>query len=210
MPAGYDWNRFFRQAMASTISMAKSGKFNFYRPDYTSALTPETLLRANVDAQLDSDSSVYSKTKVSGVQYFSLFFDRYIDARAGDVVVRNPVHDTPAITILECEDLQQCVGFKTSGVGAVYISRPTAGTPAIDNVRFNYATAPQSPESAINPDDPASMPVEQRRIITWNRPGIKAGRFFKDTATGKLYSIIEVQGDGNLLICFMDIPSKRS
>lgn len=210
----YNWNNVFKQALNWTSPQSASGDFTIVRPDYTSNTTPEISLtpRQPVPARMDAAGPTYTKTKISGVQYFDVFFDRLnLPVMAGDVFLREPRHNTPPITVLECEDLQQCVGVKTSLIGSLYLKRPLS-TPTnllVSNIRFNYMGT-LGPEPGIDPEMPSSYPLEQRRIITWTRSDLIQGRYFRDNCSGKLYRITELQGEGRLTVLFLVLAGKEA
>jgi len=202
----YNWDAFFKQTLASNISQAMSGNYDVYRPDYTSKTTAETLLTEEsgpVPMRVDADSSAYAKTKIAGLQYFGLYFDRdYPAVDAGDILQRNPTHHTPAVLVLEVEDLQQAVGVRLGNIGSILTS--VDKPPLVTNVRFNYASI-LPPGPAIIRDSEGSENVEQRRIISWSRTQLKQGRYFRDDYSKQTYKIIEVQGDGPISTCYMEL-----
>ena len=209
----YNWDHVFKQSLSWVIGQSASGNFNIVRPDYTDNETTEILLTPMqpVPARVDASGAGYSKTKVSGVEHYDVFFDRLnLDIHAGDVLLRAPLHNTPPLTILECEQLQQCVGVRTGQCGSLYLKRPLS-TPSnllVSNIRYNWVGT-HGPEAGIDPESPATYPIEQRRIVTWTRPELVQGRYFKDICSGKLYRINEIQGEGRLTVLFVQLAGKE-
>lgn len=200
---GFD--ELFRQELARAVEETQDDVFRFTRPNYGSSSTTETDVVSGRKGRVDAYSSTYSKTKIGGVEYYSLFFDR-TGIMPGDVIIQSPISQLPPITILELEAIEECVGFRTSRIGSIYDARGLA--PRFTNVRFDFYSV-MAPEPGVLGPEFASPDIELRRACLWLRPTVKNGMRLRDNATGEFYQIDQVSGTSNLMILQLSVAAKR-
>jgi hypothetical protein len=191
----FDPTRLFQVGKEVVATAGNSGLYDIYRLDYTAPDQLGVLHTAEVSALIDPSSSLYAQPKIPGVEYYSIFSEKFSNFREGDYFeLHTPDGISPRVTVVNKIGIkQETVGIRTNKIGSIGKTRTSL---VYQNILFDFFGV-QNPQPGLS-DEEASTPFEQTRAVIYERTGLKNGMWLVE-ADGTTWKIVEINGTTPIL-----------
>jgi hypothetical protein len=186
------------------IGLRYGQQCNVYRPPLGATVDQTPTLIYSGKIKVEISTSRLSQALGSGIEHYTIFGRRDLFQK-GDIIVPTGGSNTttPPVTIASYSPLEECIGFKTSRIGAIKNGTDNVFT----NIYFDFVMDSNYPGSALNKELKDSLGVPSLQAIMFNRTLHTSTRdeeglilYETDTPVSAAYQIIQATSNQTFTI----------
>lgn len=147
------------------VACALGQPFNIYRPPYASVQDQAPTLIGTTPLLVKPGGEKFAIPRINGVNYFNVTGNRGL-FKPGDVLQPvDPNSSIPTITVLNYEDGQPCIAFRTSRICSVTLDLDTL---VYENIYYDYISLTVATHGLVT-DLSGALDIAHKKIAMYSR-----------------------------------------